>query len=156
MHHGSWGSVGYSPSMVHSPPEVHPRYSKFPLALVTDGLSSSVGSVNSEVDYMSPMSQSYPREEMPFLHSPPLIYDNYSAHESPGPQSPPSSIVIDPHTRAPTSCPGLVYTPPETTSGLNSHHLDVFESQLSQKMMVRECGGSLSEHHSAPYLTCTF
>lgn len=153
MTHGSWGSVGYSPGTMHSP-DAHARYSKFPLALVTEGLSSSVSSVNSDMEYMSPMSQSYPRDEVPFVNSPGLVYDNYSTHQnSPVPQSPPSSITID-HSRAPTSCPGLVYTPPEATSGLTSHHLDVFESQISPKMM-REC--DLSEHHhSAPYIAYTF
>lgn len=137
MPQGSWGSMGYSPGMVHSP-DVHPKYSKFPLSLVTDGLSSSVSSVNSDVDYMSPMSQSYSREDLPFVNSPPLLYDNYSTHQnSPVPQSPPSSIVID-HSRAPTSCPGLVYTPSEAGSMHNSQHLDVFESQIGHKLM-REC-----------------
>lgn len=153
MAQGSWSSVGYSPGMIHSP-DVHPKYSKFPLSLVTDGLSSSVSSVNSDVDYMSPMSQSYSREELPFVNSPPLMYDNYSTHQnSPVPQSPPSSINID-HSRAPTSCPGLVYTPSEAGSMTNSHHLDVFESQMGHKMM-RECD-TLSEHHSAPILAYPF
>ena len=154
MPQGSWGSAGYSPGMVHSP-DGHGRFSKFPLALVTDGLSSSVSTVNSDVDYMSPMSQSYPREEVPFISSPTLIYDNYSTQQnSPVPQSPPSSITID-HSRAPTSYPGLVYTPPEHGTGMAPHHLDVFEAQISPKMM-RECDGSLSEHHSAPCIAYTF
>jgi hypothetical protein len=153
MPQGSWSSMGYSPSMVHSP-DVHPKYSKFPLSLVTDGLSSSVSSVNSDVDYMSPMSQSYSREDLPFVNSPPLLYDNYSTHQnSPVPQSPPSSIVID-HSRAPTSCPGLVYTPSEAGSMHNSQHLDVFESQIGHKLM-RECD-TISEHHSAPCLAYPF
>jgi len=151
MPHNSWGSVGYSPGIVHSP-DGHSRFSKFPLALVTDGLSSSVSSVNSDTDYMSPMSQSYPREELSFANSPTLMYDNYSTHQSsPVPQSPPSSITID-HSRAPTSCPGLVYTPSEHGS-LTSHH-DVFEFQMGPKVM-RECD-SLSEHHSAPCVAYTF
>ncbi|CAI6096378.1 unnamed protein product [Clonostachys chloroleuca] len=136
-HHGSWNNVGYSTGMVHSP-EHQPKYSKFPLPLVTEGLSSSVSSVNSDVDYMSPMSQSYHRDEVPFINSPTLLYDHYSTHQSsPGPQSPPSAIVID-HSRAPTSCPGLVYTPSEPGSLPSTHPLDVFETQISHKMM-REC-----------------
>lgn len=156
MHQGSWSSVGYSPNnMVHSP-DAHDRFNKYPLALVTDGLSSSVSSVNSDIDYMSPLSQSYPREEMPFVNSPGLVYDNYSTHQnSPAPQSPPSSISID-HSRAPTSYPGLVYTPSDHGSSLghHHHHLDVFESQIGHKMM-RECD-TLSEHHSAPLIAYTF
>jgi hypothetical protein len=152
MSHGSWSSMGYSPGIMHSPEA--PKYSKFPLGLVTDGLSSSVSSVNSEVDYMSPMSQSYPREDLPFMPSPTIMYDGYSTHQnSPVPQSPPTSLVLD-QCRAPTSCPSLVYAPSETSPGLHSH-LDVFESQLSQKMMMRECG-SLSEHHPAPCIAYSF
>lgn len=156
MAQGSWGSMGYSPGLVHSP-DVHPRYSKFPLSLVTDGLSSSVSSVNSDVDYMSPISQSYTREELPFVNSPPLLYDNYSTHQnSPVPQSPPSSITID-HARAaaPTSCPGLVYTPSEAGSMHNSHHLDIFESQIGHKLM-RECDTLSEHHHSTPVLAYPF
>lgn len=153
MYQGSWGSVGYSPGLIHSP-DLHPRYSKFPLSLVTDGLSSSVSSVASDVDYMSPISSSYPRDDLPFVPSPTMMYDNYNTHQnSPVPQSPPTSLLID-HSRAPTSCPGLVYTPSEPSSIPSSHHLDVFEAQLSHKTM-REYD-NLSEHHSAPCLAYPF
>ncbi|CAM1508134.1 Fc.00g049820.m01.CDS01 [Cosmosporella sp. VM-42] len=134
---GSWSSIGYSP-IVHSPdttPKYHP---KFTLPLVTEGLSSSVDSL-SEVDYMSPMSQSYQREEIPYAHSPSLMYESYNAgHCSPGPQSPPTSLYMDQsRTTAPTSCPSLVYAPSEPCSSIHSH-LDPFEAQQNQKY-VRDC-----------------
>lgn len=134
--HGSWGSVHYSSNMVHSP-DATPKYSKFPLPLITDGLSSSVDSV-SDVDYLSPLSQSYSREEMPFGSNHSVIYDGYPANQqnSPVPQSPPSALVLD-HSRAPTSCPGLVYAPSEPSSSLPSH-LDHFDAHLGHKLM-REC-----------------
>ncbi|KAK5993623.1 hypothetical protein PT974_07057 [Cladobotryum mycophilum] len=143
MHQGSWGSMAYSPSIVHSP-DMAPRYTKFPLHLSTDALSSSVDSVGSEVDYLSPLSQSYPREEIPFSHSPTVLYDAYPApHSSPIAQSPPSVLVLD-HCRAPTSYPGLVYSAQEPSPNLHSH-MDPFESHLGHKLM-RECDSlSVSE-----------
>ncbi|KAK1253472.1 hypothetical protein MKX07_001549 [Trichoderma sp. CBMAI-0711] len=141
-HHGhapslsqsSWGSVGYAPSLVHSP-DGTPRYTRYPLHLSTDALSSSCESVGSEVDYLSPLSQSYPREEIPFNHSPTVLYEGYPAqHSSPIAQSPPTVLVLD-HCRAPTSYPGLVYAPSEAHHALSHHHMDPFESHLGHKLM---------------------
>ncbi|KAM0250502.1 hypothetical protein ACHAQJ_008625 [Trichoderma viride] len=130
MTQGSWG---YSPGLVHSP-DGTPRYARFPLHLSTDALSSSCESVGSEVDYLSPLSQSYAREEIPFSHSPNVLYDGYPAqHSSPIAQSPPAVLVLD-HCRAPTSYPGLVYAPSEHHSAL-SHHMDPFGSHLGHKLM---------------------
>ena len=151
MAHG-WANLQYSPgTLVHHVDGPH-KYKHFPLALVTDNLPSAVDSVGSDVDYMSPIShQSFPREEMHFVPSPPILYDGYTTHSantstthqtSPVPSSPPSTIVVD-HTRAPTSCPSLVFAPSEPSSSLNSH-IDTFESHLGHKMM-RECA-NLSEH----------
>lgn len=134
---GGWGSIHYSPDMVHSP-DGAPKYPKFALPLVTDGLSSSVDSV-SDVDYLSPLSQSYSREEMPFGGSPAAIYDGFAANQSsPGPQSPSPGFVLD-HSRAPTSCPGFVYTPSEPRSSLTSC-LDRFDAHFGSRFM-RECEG---------------
>jgi hypothetical protein len=92
--------------------------------MMSEPLSSSVDSL-SDVDYaLSPVAHSFPREEMPFMHSPTLIYENYTNQSSPVPQSPASAIMID--QRAPTSCPSLVYAPSEHGSSLSSHH-DSFE-----------------------------
>lgn len=143
--HGWAGVHHYSSGLVHSP-DATPKYSKFPLPLITDGLSSSVDSV-SDVDYLSPLSQTYSRDEMPFGSGSSVIYDGYAGNQhSPVSQSPPSGLVLD-HARVPTSCPGLVYAASEQSSSLNSH-LDPFDTHLSHKLM-RECD-SLSEHHMAP------
>ncbi|KAI8259120.1 Beauvericin cluster-specific repressor BEA4 [Colletotrichum sp. SAR11_239] len=129
-----WGSLSYSSSI----PTDGPNYRKLGAHLgpipISSALSSSLESV-SDADYMSPISHSYPRDDIPFLHSPTVMYDGYSTHGSPVPQSPISAILID--QRAPTSCPSLVYAPSEPSSSLTSH-MDNFESQLSQKLM-REC-----------------
>ncbi|POR36783.1 Uncharacterized protein TPAR_03063 [Tolypocladium paradoxum] len=135
VHQGSWGSVHYSSNMVHSP-DATPKYSKFPLPLITEDLSSSVDSV-SDADYLSPLSQSYSRDEMPFGSNATVLYDSYPAHQnSTVPQSPPSALVLD-HSRVPTSCPGLVYSPSEPSSSLTSP-LDPFDTHLGHKLM-REC-----------------
>ncbi|KZL86724.1 fungal transcriptional regulatory protein [Colletotrichum incanum] len=132
---GHWGSLPYSSSM----PSDGPNYRKLGAHLgpipISGALSSSLDSV-SDADYMSPMSHSYSRDDIPFLHSPNVMYDGYSTHGSPVPQSPISAILID-QRGAPTSCPSLVYAPSEHSSSLTSH-MDNFESHLSQKLM-REC-----------------
>ncbi|KAL0943958.1 uncharacterized protein CTRU02_201845 [Colletotrichum truncatum] len=129
-----WNNLSYSSSI----PTEGPNYRKLGAHLgpipISGALSSSLESV-SDADYMSPISHSYSRDDIPFLHSPTVLYDGYSAHGSPNPQSPISAILID--QRAPTSCPSLVYAPSEQGSSLTSH-MDNFESQLSQKLM-REC-----------------
>ncbi|KAK5663098.1 hypothetical protein OQA88_6514 [Cercophora sp. LCS_1] len=94
----------------------------------------------SDVDYMSPMAHSFPRDDLPpFLHSPTILYDSYPSHGSPVPQSPVSAIMIE-QSRAPTSCPSLAYTPSEPASSLHSHlsHVDHLESQLSRKL-AQDC-----------------
>jgi hypothetical protein len=145
-HHG-WGNLHYSSGgLVHSP-DATPKYAKFPLPLITDGLSSSVDSV-SDVDYLSPLSQTYSRDEMPFGNGSSVMYDGYAGNQhSPVSQSPPSGLVLDHHPRVPTSCPSLAYAASEHGSSLSSH-LDPFDTHLSHKLM-RECD-SLSEHHMAP------
>lgn len=164
---GGWGSVHLSSHMAPSPPDTAPRFSKFSLPLVTDGLSglsSSVDSV-SDVEYLSPLSQSYTREEMPFGgggggHT--VLYDGYASNQqnSPMSQSPRSALVLD-HGQVPTSCPGLVYAPSEPSSSLASSglgppslgpstltsHLDPFDAHLGHKLM-RDCD-PLSEHYAA-------
>lgn len=92
----------------------------------------------SDVDYMSPMAHSFPREDVPqYIHSP-LVYEG-SHYGSPIPHSPPAAIMIEP-PRAPTSCPSLVYGSSEPTSSLHSHmsHVESLEAQLSRKM-PHEC-----------------
>ncbi|KPM34639.1 hypothetical protein AK830_g11942 [Neonectria ditissima] len=137
LHPGSWGSIAYSPVLSHSP-DTTPKFTRFPLPLVTEDLSSSIDSLH-EVDYLSPMSQSFTREDMPYAHSPTVMYESYATgNSSPGPQSPPSSLYLD-HSRtmAPTSCPSLVHAPSDRGSSMHSH-MDQFESQLSQKL-IQDC-----------------
>ncbi|KAK4155953.1 fungal-specific transcription factor domain-containing protein [Chaetomidium leptoderma] len=89
----------------------------------------------SDMDYMSPLGHSFPREEMPsFIHSP-MVYENFPSHASPVPQSPVAAMMIE-HTRAPGPCPSLGYAPSEPASSLHSHlsHVDSLEAQLSRKM----------------------
>ncbi|OAA36263.1 Zn(2)-C6 fungal-type DNA-binding domain protein [Metarhizium rileyi] len=133
--HG-WGGLHYSSSGLARSPDATPKYSKFPLPLITDSLSSSVDSV-SDVDYLSPLSQTYSRDEMPFGSGSSVMYDGYGGHQqSSASQSPSSGLVLD-HTSVPTSCPGLIYTVSEHSSSINLH-LDPFDTHLSHKLM-REC-----------------
>lgn len=153
--HGSWGSIAYSPVLSHSP-DTTPKFTRFPLPLVTEDLSSSIDSLH-EVDYLSPMSQSFTRDDIPYGHSPTLMYENYATgNSSPGPQSPPSSLYLD-HSRsmAPTSCPSLVHAPSDPGSSIHSH-MD-FESQLNQKLIhdcdtysVPEVDAYSTSYNSAP------
>ncbi|KAJ4306481.1 hypothetical protein N0V88_001284 [Collariella sp. IMI 366227] len=87
----------------------------------------------SDVDYMSPLGQSFPREDVPsYIHSP-IVYESYPSHASPVPQSPVAAMMIE-QSRAP--CPSLVYTPSEPASSLHSHlsHVESMETQLSRKL----------------------
>ncbi|KAJ4327599.1 hypothetical protein N0V84_001988 [Fusarium piperis] len=145
---GSWGSINYSPGQ-----ETTPKFNRFPLPLVTEDLASSIDSLN-EVDYLSPMSQSFTRDDVSYVHSPSYMYDSYTTgNSSPGPQSPPASLYVD-HGRtiAPTSCPSLAHAPSELSSSLHSH-VDNFDSQLSTRI-VRDCdsfGVPEAEAYSASY-----
>lgn len=133
--HTTWGSLpAYA---AHMSPQEHPRFHKLNTSLnhypiMSEPLSSSVDSL-SDVDYtLSPMAHTFPREEVPYMHSPTLIYENYTSQSSPIPHSPASAIMID--QRAPTSCPSLVYAPSEPSSSLGSHH-DSFEPHMGQRLM---------------------
>ncbi|KAG5926762.1 hypothetical protein E4U42_002981 [Claviceps africana] len=146
----SWDSIPYSSNLLHTP-DPTPRYSRFSLPLDTDGLSSSVGSV-SDVDYLSPHSHTYPRDDMSFGSASPIIFDGYagSQHSSMTP-SPPLEILLGhhPHTRVPNPCPALLYAASDHSSNLDSHP-DPFEAHLSHKLM-RECH-CLGEN---PVVPCT-
>ncbi|KAI8950799.1 fungal-specific transcription factor domain-containing protein [Xylaria longipes] len=133
--HSTWGSL---PAYAgHMSAHEHPRFHKLNTSLnhypiMSEPLSSSVDSL-SDVDYtLSPMAHSFQREEVPFMHSPTLIYENYTSQSSPVPQSPASAIMID--QRAPTSCPSLVYAPSEHSSSLGSHH-DSFEPHMGPRLI---------------------
>lgn len=140
----SWAGIPYPTSLAgHEHPKMHrinTSLGHFPL--IADGLSPSVDAL-SDVDYtLSPLSQ-FSRDELPYMHSPTLMYDSYSGHGSPVPQSPVSAIMID-HQRAPTSCPSLVYAPSEPSSSLGSHH-DGFEHQMTHARLLSDAD-TLSEY----------
>lgn len=89
----------------------------------------------SDVDYMSPLGHSFPREDIPSYIQSPIVYESYPSHASPIPQSPVAAMMIE-SSRAPGSCPSLVYAPSEHPSSLHSHlsHVDSLEAQLSRKL----------------------
>ncbi|KAL2266482.1 hypothetical protein VTJ83DRAFT_5834 [Remersonia thermophila] len=97
----------------------------------------------SEVDYMSPLSHSFPRDDMPpYIHSP-VVYEGFPTHASPMPPSPVAAMMIEqsrPRPPPPPPCPSLVYAPSETSSSLHSHfsHVESLEAQLSRRM-PHEC-----------------
>ena len=147
--HGSWNNIGYnSSSMIHSPDaRTTPKFSKWPLPIITDGLSSSVDSL-SEVDYMSPLSQGYSRDDMPpFGHSPTVGYDGFPIHHQTSPisRSPPPTLLLD-TSRVSNSCGGLVYGGPSDSSSSLHSQLDHFESMRHPKSAT-DCDG-LSEHRN--------
>ncbi|KAI1820632.1 fungal-specific transcription factor domain-containing protein [Xylaria intraflava] len=133
--HAAWGGLPAYAS--HISAQDHSRFHKANATLgqypiMSESQASSADSL-SEVDYtMSPITHSFPREEVPFMHSPPLIYENYSSHSSPVPPSPASAIMIE--QRTPTSCPSLVYAPSDHSSSLSSHH-DSFEPHMSARLI---------------------
>ncbi|KAM0301924.1 hypothetical protein ACHAPM_005076 [Fusarium culmorum] len=135
MHHqGNWGNINYSPAQ-----ETSHNMHRFPMPLVTENLSSSIDPLTPDVGYVSPMSQSYTRDDVSYVHSPSYMYDSYTTStSSPGPQSPPSSLYVE-HARtfAPTSCPSLAHAPSEMSSSLHSH-TDTFDSHLGNRI-VRDC-----------------
>ncbi|KAM3428075.1 hypothetical protein MY4824_009047 [Beauveria thailandica] len=140
--HGCWSSVHYnSPPMMQSPDErTTPKFSKWPLPIITDGLSSSVDSL-SEVDYLSPMSQGYSRDDMPpFGHSPTVGYDGFPIHHQTSPisRSPPPTLLID-SSRVSDSC-GLIYGGPSDSSSSLTSQLDHFESMRHPKSAT-DCDG---------------
>ncbi len=101
----------------------------------------------SDVDYMSPLGHSFPREDVPAYIQSPMIYESYPTHASPIPHSPVAAMMIE-HSRPQGSCPSLVYAPSEHASSLHSHlsHVDSLEAQLSRKL-PHECD-VLGELHS--------
>ncbi|KAM0348042.1 hypothetical protein ACHAPU_004545 [Fusarium lateritium] len=132
IHQGHWGAVNYSPAQ-----DTTHNHHRYPMPLVTENLSSSIDPLTP--GYASPMSQSYTRDDVSYVHSPSYMYDSYTTGaSSPGPQSPPSSLYLE-HARtfAPTSCPSLAHAPSEMSSSLHSH-TDTFDSHLGNRI-VRDC-----------------
>ncbi|KAK3359319.1 fungal-specific transcription factor domain-containing protein [Lasiosphaeria hispida] len=141
---GGWSHIQFS-----SPMSANEDGSRFqgrslplPISTHSEMMGTTMDSM-SDMDYMSPMGHSFQRDDLPpYLHSPTGMYDSYTGHGSPAPQSPASAIMIE-QPRAPTSCPSLVYTPSEPASSLQSHvshvsHVETLEAQLSRKL-TQDC-----------------
>ena len=98
------------------------------------GLSSSIDSLSAyaESDYASPISQSFPNDDIPFLHSPVPMYNSYSSRNSTADQSPVVGMMGD--SRGPTSCPEQFYPQSEMSSSISSHQnlYDINESRQHQ------------------------
>jgi hypothetical protein len=127
-----WTSLTIEPQSVGSQADsLRPFPRQLPHLITThpgDMLSASVETM-SEVEFMpSPLSHSFPRDDVSFAHSPAVMYDSYTGNTSPMPHSPVAGILID-QRNAPTSCPSLVYAPSEPSSSLPSH-IDVMESHF--------------------------
>ncbi|KAK4041659.1 fungal-specific transcription factor domain-containing protein [Parachaetomium inaequale] len=134
-----WTHIPFSSSMTNDTSRFAPRPLHIPVSSPGDMMQremihTPIDSM-SDVDYMSPLGHSFPREEVPtFIHSP-IVYESFPSHASPVPQSPVAAMMIE-HSRAAAPCPSLVYAPSEPTSSLHSHfsHVDSMEAQLSRKM----------------------
>ncbi|AEO62758.1 724c3eb0-7809-4089-bb8f-0bfd2215d9af [Thermothielavioides terrestris] len=135
-----WTHIPFSSSMpTNDASRFPPRPLHIPVSapgdmMQRDMIQTPIDSM-SDVDYMSPLVHSFPREEVPsFIHSP-VVYESFPSHASPVPQSPVAAMMIE-QSRAPAPCPSLVYAPSEPASSLQSHvsHVDSLEAQLSRKL----------------------
>jgi hypothetical protein len=97
------------------------------------GLSSSVDSISTytESDYASPISQSFPNDDIPYLHSPVPMYNSFSPRNSSA-DSPVAAMMSD--SRGPTSCPDPYYAQSEMSSSISSHQnlYEIAESRQHQ------------------------
>ncbi|CAI4213933.1 unnamed protein product [Parascedosporium putredinis] len=105
------------------------------LAMTPDQrLSPSLDSTSD--GYLSPMAHSFSRvDEVPYVHSPNVMYDGCTNQSSPVARSPLPIVMMD--QSLPTSCPSLVYDTSDHSSSFPPH-TDSFEAQLSRRLM-REC-----------------
>ncbi|TVY62805.1 hypothetical protein LSUE1_G009402, partial [Lachnellula suecica] len=98
-------------------------------------LSSSLDSLSAYADsdyHGSPISQSFPDNDVPFLHSPVPMYNSFSSRNSTTDQSPVSGMMGD--SRGPTSCPDQFYAQSEMSSSISSHQnlYDIVEGRQHQ------------------------
>jgi hypothetical protein len=113
-------------------PQLHRLHT---LSLGRDGLalSSSLDSLSAyaESDYASPISQSFPNDDIPFLNSPVPMYNSFSSRNSTA-DSPVAGMMGD--SRGPTSCPDHFYAQSEMSSSISSHQnlYDIAESRQHQ------------------------
>ena len=133
--HLSYGSHSQHPS--HASHVSHASHASQQMHAAQHQLSASIDSL-SDVDYMSPISHSLSREDLPYIPSPAaMIYESLGGNNSPVPQSPIAAMMME-QRPAPTSCPSLVYAPSEQDSSLTSSHSDNLDANLSAKLL-REC-----------------
>jgi hypothetical protein len=138
--HSPWGQIQFQSSM---PDNEGQRFQ--PMSLPSNGpmLASPMDTI-SEVDYMSPLSHSFPRDDHPFMQqNQTIMFENYHAHSPPVNPSPVTAMMIE-QPRPPTGCPSLVYgTSEPSSSSLHSHshsHLENYGAQLDHKLM-QDCDG---------------
>lgn len=97
------------------------------------GLGSSIDSLSTyaESDYASPISQSFPEHDAPYMNSPIPMYNSYSSRNSTA-DSPAAGMMAD--SRGPTSCPEHFYAQSEISSSISSHQnqYDIIESRQHQ------------------------
>jgi hypothetical protein len=96
-------------------------------------LSSSLDSLSAyaESEYASPISQSFPDNDLPYLNSPVPMYNSFSSRNSTA-DSPVAGMMGD--SRGPTSCPDHFYPQSEMSSSISSHQTlyDIAESRQHQ------------------------
>lgn len=149
--HG-WTHVQYPPAVPADALPHMPRYQSRQIHASVpppgDMLPPMMDSIT-EVNFMSPLDSSFRREDMHFIHSPTIMYENtYPGHSSPVPV-PQSPAIMMESQRVPTTCPSLVYSPSEPSSSLHSSSLhshveNGFDAQISSKMM--DCDALKLEH----------
>jgi hypothetical protein len=132
--HSPWSNLHFQSSLPEN--ESH-RYQNGTLHLsvppsTSAMLSTSMDSI-SEVDYMSPLAHSFPRDDNPFMQSPTVMFEHFQPQSPPVTQPATSAIMIE-QPRPPTSCPSLVYGTSEHSSSLHSH-MDSYDAQISHKLM---------------------
>lgn len=120
--------------MCHQRPQLH-RLHTLSLGRVESlGAPSPIDSLSAyaESDYASPISHSYPGDDVPFLHSPVPMYNSFSSRNSVTDQSPVVPMVGD--ARGPTSCPDNFYPHSELSSSISSHQAlyDIAEGRQHQ------------------------
>lgn len=84
-------------------------------------LSSSLDSMSAyaDSDYASPISQSFPNDDISYLNSPLPMYNSYSSRNSVAESPVASGMMGD--SRGPTSCPDPYYAQSEMSSSISSH-----------------------------------
>ena len=100
-------------------------------------MSSSLDSLSeyAQSEYNSPISQSFPDNDLPYLNSPVPMYNSFSSRNSTA-ESPVAGMMGD--SRGPTSCPDHFYAQSEMSSSISSHQnlYDIAEGRQHQPSPV--------------------